>query len=167
MVAPNGNNSVVSGAIDPETIFRFQIIVDDIYVAAFTEFQMPDLSVETMDVTEGGQNTFVHKLPVRLNVGPAVMKHGITADLSLLEWYMQVVNGNIATAKRQVSVVMYNARGSGLLAFSFRDAYPVKWVGPSLNTEQSTVGIEELHFVHHGFTIENRQQSYSTSSSSG
>lgn len=167
MAFPNPIQSILSSFFDPESVFRFQVIVDGIYLAAFTEFQMPDLTVETLPVTEGGQNTFVHKLPVRLDVGPAVMKQGITADLSLLEWYMQVVNGNITGAMRQVSVIMFSPLSIPILTFSFRDAYPIKWVGPSLNTEQNSVALEELHFVHHGFTIENLMQSYSTSSSSG
>jgi phage tail-like protein len=167
MSFPNPIRSILSSLFDAESVFRFQVLVDDIYLAAFTEFQMPDLSVEMLDVTEGGQNTFVHKLPVRLNVGPATLKQGITSDLSLLKWYMQVVNGNVTAARRQVSVIMFSPLGIPVLVFSFRDAYPIKWVAPNLNTEQNSVAIEELHFVHHGFTIENLQQSFSTSSSSG
>ncbi len=62
-----------------------------------------------------------------------------TSDLSLLEWYMQVVNGNVVSSKRQVAVLMFSALGMPMMTFSFRDAYPIKWVGPSLNTEQNSV----------------------------
>jgi len=158
-------STIIAGFFDPETVYRFQVIIDGIYLAAFTEFQMPDLTVETLDVKEGGQNTYTHKLPVGLDVGPAVLKQGLTIDLSLLEWYMQVVNGDIANAKREVAVLMFNAFGIPGLVFSFRDAYPIKWVGPSLNTQESSIGVEELHFVHHGFTIANMAQSYTTVSS--
>jgi len=158
--------SVIAGTLDPEAVFRFTISIDGVYIAAFTEFQMPDLNVETLDVTEGGQNTYVHKLPVRLNVGTAVMKQGVTPNLALLEWYMLVVNGNIADAMREVSVKMYSPKGQQTLAFNFRRAYPIKWVAPTLNTEQNSIALEELHIVHHGFTIEDEYGVMETSSTS-
>jgi phage tail-like protein len=74
--------------------------------------------------------------------------------MSLIQWYMQVVNGDIAGARRQVNVVMYNIRGIPTMIWSFLDAYPVKWVGPTFTAGDSSVAFEELHFVHHGFTIE-------------
>jgi phage tail-like protein len=140
--------------LDPEQVYRFQVIVEDMYFATFTEFKIPDLEVQTMDVIEGGQNAYVHKLPVRVNTGPVVLKRGVTADMSLIDWYMQVAEGKVKDARRQVSVVTYSAMGIPMMMWSFLDAYPVKWVGPSFNAGDSSVALEELHFVHHGFTVE-------------
>lgn len=138
----------------PEQVYRFQVIVDDMFFATFTEFKIPDLEVQTMDVIEGGQNAYVHKLPVRVSTGPVVLKRGVTADMSLIDWYMQVADGNVSDARRQVSVIMFTEMGIPIIIWSFLDAYPIKWVGPAFNSADSSVALEELHFVHHGFTIE-------------
>lgn len=133
--------------------FRFTVAIDNINFAAFNEFRLPNLQVETMDIKEGGQNQYIHKLPVRVNVGTASLKQGVTRDFALLNWYMQVMKGDMAGAARQVTVVMFDVKRLPLIVWNFRDAYPVKWTGPSLKSDVSAVAIEELEFVHHGFEI--------------
>ncbi len=145
---------------DPGTVFRFSVSIDGVHVAAFSEFRMPSLDVETMDITEGGQNAFVHKLPVRVKMGSATLKHGVTETLDLLKWYIQVVQGDIENAKREVSVVLYGADHQPLITWSFRNAYPIKWSGPSLNSQESSVAFEELEFVHHGFDVQAEDWNY-------
>lgn len=142
------------GMFEFHSSFRFKVTVEGINFAAFTEFTLPSLQVETMDIKEGGQNTFVHKLPVRVTVGTATLRHGITGNLDLLKWYMQVLNGDLENAKRQVSVVMYDVHRMPLVTWNFRDAYPIKWSGPSLKSDTNTAAIEEIEFVHHGFEVE-------------
>src|SRR5262245_21278286 len=98
-----------------QSSFRFAVAVDDINYAAFIEFTLPSLIVETQYIKEGGQNTFAHKLPVRVTVGTATLKHGISTDFTLLNWYMDVLKGDIAAATRQTTVVMYNERSIPLM----------------------------------------------------
>lgn len=133
--------------------FRFAVVVSGITAAAFTEFTLPSLQVETMDIKEGGQNTYVHKLPVRVSVGTATLRHGVTRDASLLQWYLQVLQGDIKNAMRQVTVVMYTVAGAPLITWDFRKAYPIKWTGPTLKSDNNAVAIEAVEFVHHGFEI--------------
>jgi phage tail-like protein len=133
--------------------FRFTVAIDKVNHAVFSEFRLPSLQVETMDIKEGGQNQYVHKLPVRVNVGTAALKQGITRDFTLLNWYLQVLKGDLAGAMRQVTVTMYDVKRDGMIVWSFRNAYPVKWSGPTLKSDTSAVAIEELEFVHHGFDI--------------
>lgn len=134
--------------------FRFTVAVDGINFAAFTEFTLPSLQVETQDLKEGGQNTYVHKLPVRVTTGSATLRHGVANDFSLLNWYMDILKGDIKAATRQVTVTMYDVARAPLMTWTFREAYPIKWSGPSLKTDGSNVGIEELEFVHHGFDLD-------------
>lgn len=133
--------------------FCFTVAIDGVNMAAFTEFRLPSLQVETIDVKEGGQNTYVHKLPVRVTVGTATLRHGISRDLTLLNWYLQVLRGDLENAVRQVTVVLYDVSRQPLATWNFRNAYPVKWSGPSLKTDSNGVAIEEIEFVHHGFEV--------------
>jgi phage tail-like protein len=133
--------------------FRFSVAVDGINYAAFTEFTLPSLTVETQDIKEGGQNTFAHKLPIRVTAGSATLKHGISTDFELLKWNLDVLKGDMTSATRQITVVMYNETGLPLMTWTFRNAYPVKWSGPQFKTDNNTVAIEEIEFVHHGFDV--------------
>lgn len=139
--------------VEVHTGFRFMVTIDDVYAAVFTECTLPNLQVETMDVKEGGQNGFTHKLPVRVNVGTVKLKHGITHDIKLLNWYMLVLQGNIKDATRKVSVVLQDSVGEPISTWHFLNAYPIKWVGPQLKAGDNSVAIEEIELAHHGFEV--------------
>ena len=144
---------MVTNMYETYDTFRFSVMIDNVHYATFEEFAMPSFQVETMEIKEGGQNSYAHKLPVRVTVGSATLKHGIATDFTLLNWYMDMLKGDIASATRQVRVTMFDTSHLAVMTWTFRQAYPIKWSGPSLKTDNSAVGIEEIEFVHHGFDI--------------
>jgi phage tail-like protein len=139
--------------VEIHAAFRFTVTVDGISQAAFTECNLPSLQVETQSLNEGGQNTYVHTLPVRVKAGNVTLKHGITKNRSLLEWYLQVLRGDIKKAMRTVTIVTYDVRRKPVATWTFHNAYPVKWGGPQLRTGDQALAIEELEFAHHGFEV--------------
>jgi len=134
--------------------FRFRVAVEGINHAVFTEFKLPSLQVETLDVKEGGQNTYIHRLPVRVNAGKATLKYGITQSLDLLGWYLEVLTGDLDKAKRSVDITMFNVKREPLLTWSLREAYPTKWDGPTLKSDSSTVAIDSIELIHHGIIVQ-------------
>lgn len=134
--------------------FRFMVKIGEKFSAYFTECTLPNLQVETMDVKEGGQNEFIHKLPVRVNVGTVKLRHGITKDVQLLNWYMMVLEGKIKDATMSVTVTMSDSMGKPIAIWNFVDAYPIKWTGPTLKAGDNAVAIEEIELVHHGFSVQ-------------
>lgn len=133
--------------------FLFVVAVDNVKYGAFSEIVLPSLTVKTEDVREGGQNTFLHKLPVNVDVGTFTLKRGITRDLYFLRWYMQIMRGDIRNATRIVTVVTHDALNVPIATYTFADAYPIKWRGPSLKASESAIAVEEIEFVHHGFEV--------------
>jgi phage tail-like protein len=131
--------------------FRFNVIVDDIYLFTFTEFALPSLSVEIDTWKEGGQNTYSHKLAKRVELGTIRLKHAVTTEMALLSWYMDVMNGKVA--KRQVDVELIAPMGYAAIVWNFRDAYPIKWTGPLLKSDATGITIDEIEMVYHGFDI--------------
>jgi phage tail-like protein len=148
--------SLASSLFDFNTTFRFLVFVDEVESGAFTEFQLPTLTIETQEIKEGGQNEFVHKLPVRMTPGTVTLKHGILYGSELFKWYMQVMKGDMKNATRQVVVAMFDiaAEPEPIMLWGFFNAYPIKWSGPTLKADDRAVAIETLEFVHHGFIVE-------------
>jgi phage tail-like protein len=135
--------------------FRFVVQVDNINAAAFTECTLPRLQVETEDVKEGGLNSYIHRLPVRVNAGTVTLKHGITKSDELLNWYLEVLQGKLKNAMRAVTVIIFDStRKTQIAKWSFAKAYPIRWGGPTLRSSDSAVAIEELELAHHGFTVD-------------
>jgi phage tail-like protein len=134
--------------------FRFVVKVDNVNTAAFTECVLPRLQVETEDIKEGGLNEYIHRLPVRVNAGTVTLKHGVTKSDELLNWYMDVLKGQIKNATRDVMVVIFDStRKIRIATWTFSKAYPIRWGGPTLRSSDSAVAIEEIELAHQGFTV--------------
>ncbi len=144
---------MVANQVEVQAGFRFVVTVDDIHLATFTEFVMPNLQVETLSIKEGGQNSYAHTLPVRVTTGNATLRRGFASDMRLLGWYLDVLKGDIAKATRQVTVTMLNTKREPIFTWNFRDAYPIKWTGPALKADQSAVAVEAIEFVYHEFVV--------------
>jgi phage tail-like protein len=136
------------------TSFQFAVAIDGVNMGIFTQFTLPDIEVETIPIKEGGLNEYTHQLPVRVKVGTARLERGISRDMSLLAWYQDVLLGNADKMMRQVTVTLHDTQFKPMLIWSFLNAYPTKWSGPKLESGSSSIAIEALEFVHHGFRIE-------------
>ena len=54
------------------------------YFASVTGFSS---QADVLEYPEGGQNTFVHRLPTRVKQGNITLKRGVVPDSALLDWY--------------------------------------------------------------------------------
>jgi len=133
--------------------FRFNVVIDGINYFTFTEFQLPTLTVELDSWQEGGQNTYTHKLPKRVALGTVRLKHGLTSEMALLEWYFDVLTGDMESAKRQMNVELLAPMGYAAMIWSFYNAFPVKWSGPLLKSDAQGIAIDEIEVAYHGFEL--------------
>ena len=137
---------------DPYQSFRFFVEVDGLESAAFTECSGLEVTTDVKEYEEGGENTFVHKLPGRTKYTNITLKWGTTESLDLWKWYQAVTLGFVE--RKMASIVQYNWKGDPVRRWNLFWAYPVKWVGPSFRTDSSEVGIETLELAHNGFIVE-------------
>ena len=106
--------------------FHFVVKVDNVNTAAFTECTLPKLQVETLDIKEGGQNEYIHRLPVRVNAGTVTLKHGVTKGDELFKWYLDVQSGNIKNGTRNVTITVYDStRKISVATWTFNKAFPI------------------------------------------
>lgn len=136
---------------EPHATARFEVWIEGIFLAVFTECTLPPLTVNTEDFYEGGQNTYQHKLPKTINAGTLKLKSGMSRSGELLRWYMLVQAGEVHLATRQVLVVVYDVASTPLALWYFQDAYPIRWSGPQLNATTSALAVEEIELAHRGF----------------
>jgi phage tail-like protein len=131
------------------TTCHFQVLVDGIPMAAFTECTLPSLEVETgEEIKEGGLYNYTHKLPLRIKNGTVTLKHGLIRGNVLMTWYLAMLKGDFKNAKREVAVVVLEQNLIPVMILAFRDAMPTKWSGPKLNSGENAVAVEELTFVY-------------------
>lgn len=148
----NNNSFEGKGVYGATFIFE----VDGVEIGRFMEVSGLEVSIETEQIQEGGQNGFVHHLPGRMSWPNIRLKRGITQNDSLLAWLNKssgeqfAANGNTLTRSTAAITLMGPGR-TRLRAWNFDGAFPVKWTGPQFATSSTEMATEELEIAHHGF----------------
>jgi len=140
------------------TSATFLFEVDGVEIGRFMEISGLEVSIETEDVQEGGQNSFVHKLPGRMSWPNLRLKRGITQNDTLFQW-MNKSSGEQFTAggnklkRNSAAITLMSPGGDRIRAWEIDGAFPVKWTGPSFSVSSTDMAVEELEITHHGFRV--------------
>lgn len=108
-------------------------------------------SLETEDVADGGENTFVHQLPVRAKPGRLVLKRGlIDRGSALMSWCAGVLQGGLdqRIQPANVKVQLFDENGQPLMAWTCNGAYPVRWALDSFESTKNEAAIEEIELAY-------------------
>jgi phage tail-like protein len=127
--------------------FRFVVRVDDLVLGGFSECGGLQLETEVQDYPEGGQNSYLHKLPGRVKQTNIRLKRGL-AQRALWDWYARNIDGELV--RRNGSVQLTDGAGEVAAEWQFSRAYPVKWQGPDLNATQNQVAAEQIELAYEG-----------------
>ena len=105
-----------------------------------------------LEYPEGGQNTFVHRLPTRDQAGEyhaQARRHHQRRRCS--------TGSRRRSCKVQPADLLDHAAGrrraSRCRSWNFRNAYPVKWTGVDLNAGGTEIMTESLEIAHSGMTV--------------
>lgn len=137
---------------DPAPGFKFLIEESDAIEAWVTECSGLTMEREVLTYAEGGRNDYEIKLPGRTKYQNIVLKRGVTRSDKLWKWYQKGLY-NIQVETKNLSIILKNTRGDIVKRWNIRNAYPVKWVGPDLNTGNSQIAFETIELAHHGIEL--------------
>jgi phage tail-like protein len=135
---------------DPLLGFNFGIDVGGAVKGYFTEvggLGSENEIVEQKVINEKGVEV-VLKIPGRLKWGDVTLKRGITSNMDLWEWRKQVEDGQVAGARKNGSIIMYDRELKEAARWNFVNAWPSKISGPTPKADSNEIGIEELTIVH-------------------
>lgn len=123
--------------------------------AAFQEVAGLSVERETETIGEGGQNAFKYAVPTVAKYANLVLKRGLlTEDADLVTW-VQNTRGSALSAPivpKRVFLQLLSDQGQPLAAWTFQNAWPVKWRLSDFNAQDGTVAIETLELAYAGFT---------------
>lgn len=125
--------------------------VDEI-AAGFQEVSGLESSIEIFDYKEGGRNDTTRKFATRTNFGNITFKRGVATTPDLWDWYDRVRRGSFGL-RRTILIAQLDYAGDAALVWYVNRALPSKYVGPSWNSEQSSVAIESLEIAHEGLDL--------------
>lgn len=137
--------------IDTTTQFTTALGATALVLGGFTECSGLDAALQVEDYMEGGENTFVHKLPGRITWANITLKRGITLDEGLWNWHLSFVEGK--GKRRDGLIVLQNELLMPIKTWIFKRGLPLKWTGPAFNAGQSAVAVESIEIAHEGVEL--------------
>jgi len=138
----------------PPSAFYFKVVFASTLGQLDASFQ--DVSgiatkMETEDVTEGGENRFVHTLPKGISHSNLVLKRGVDRITSpLVIWCKSVFELDFAAPilTQPICVYLMNEYKVPIRAWSFFNAYPVSWEVEDFGSTKNEVAIEKIELSY-------------------
>lgn len=135
---------------------RFLFELDGVELGVFKEVSGLNVTVQTEEVREGGQNGYVHQVPGRMTWPHLVFRRGVTDSNALFDWFAKTSGEGFAANQSKLTkstgaVTVIDATGNRLRSWEFIDVFPVRWQGPDFSVESRDPLEEELEVAHHGF----------------
>lgn len=126
------------------TAFRFVVSVNGVPQAAFTECTLPSIDLDVEEVKEGGLNSYTHQLPGRCKPTKVVLKNGVGKS-PIVAWYIESLVHPVA--RRNITIALLGSLMNPIIVWNIQDAYPVKWDGPSLQSDGNVIAVQTLELV--------------------
>lgn len=141
----------------PPVAFHFSVtflgLMPPVPDMAFQEVSGLETELEVKALEEGGENTFVHQLPVKVKQPNLVLKRGLTTQASgLLQWCKSTLEGGFAEpiTPKDLTVSLLNEMGLPVAVWSVGNAYPVKWAVGGFDAMKNELAIETIEFAVNG-----------------
>ncbi len=120
-------------------------------VGSFSECTGLSVKVDAFTLREGGENGFEHQLPDKVSHPPLVLKRGVTRNGDLFDW-VRTFGEQSKVELKDVQIDLKLPDGTSAVRWTAKNAYPMKWDGPSLNAVRGEVAIESIELAHQGLT---------------
>lgn len=126
---------------------------EDLCEGAFSEVTGLEASMEVKAIKEGGANYGAHQRSGPVTFSTVVLKRGVTSARDLWNWW-QVFSSGALAHRLTVRITLGDVAGAPVMTWKLERAMPVKFKAADCNAKATEVGIEELHFVHEGLTLD-------------
>ncbi|MCA9903683.1 MAG: phage tail protein [Anaerolineae bacterium] len=130
---------------DPFAAFNFQVVIDGVTVAGFSEVSGLTTETDPIEYRTGAEINHVRKLPGLAKYSNITLKRGYTTSPELWSWRQKVIQGK--TERQSGSIVLLNEAREPALKWKFTEGWPRKWEGPSFNAKNNEIAIETLEIV--------------------
>ncbi|MCB0563226.1 MAG: phage tail protein [Phaeodactylibacter sp.] len=118
----------------------------------FQEVSGLNVSVEMESYAEGGENRFVHKLPVRTTYSDLTLKRGLLLESGVTKWVKNAID-KFEFVRANLIVTLLNEKHQPLMVWDISQALPIAWEIDALNAQESKVLVESLKLSYQYFRV--------------
>jgi len=139
--------STSQGATAPDdalTAARFELTIDGHTLALFSELELVSgFDRDELEIVSREGETEL-ALPGKRKPPTVTLKRGMTRNIEMAAWHELVILGDVAAARRDVSLTMYNTKGDPVARYHLTDAWPSKIEVGALKAGESSVLLETV-----------------------
>ena len=112
---------------DPSAAVRFELSIDGHSIGMFSELEgiVSGYDRSELGIRRRGRNQEL-RIPASRMPQTVTLKRGLTRNMELAAWHEVVILGDIAAARKSVSLTMYNATGDPVARYHLTNAWPSK-----------------------------------------
>ncbi len=149
-----GGKAAPEDAFHPPVAFHFSVRLlncNHHLDSAFQEVSGIGAQMETITLTEGGENRFVHQLPKGMKAQRAVLKRGVApADSALVRWCRQVLQGGLGKRIETTTVLVHlqDEKHNPLRSWALVDAWPAQWDVEAFSANRNEVALEKIELCY-------------------
>lgn len=137
--------------VDWALTISYQVSMDNAELGEFATCEGLGIEVVMEVREEGGNNDFAWSLPTRLKYPNVKLTRPLSTDAAkVVRWISGIVE---SSERSNGKIVARTSAGKPVLTWALSDVVPVRWTGPSFNSESSKVAVETLELAHHGFRV--------------
>lgn len=131
----------------PPSGFHFAVIFE-LFPQAPSDFRFQEVSglnitVETEEFKEGGENRFSHKLPKRTSFSPLELKRGLFTGSRITAWCKDAIE-NFNFEPVNITIMLLNDLHIPVAGWYVVHAYPIEWSTSGFNSQSSDLVVESL-----------------------
>lgn len=127
---------------------RFYVNLGLTMQAVFTEIKGLGFSIEPLSKNFGGDTARQLKFPGKSTMDKVTFKRGLSSTSELYLWCVMTASGIVL--RRPVSIMLYAPDGSLHASWHLLNAFPIRWSGPDLQADSTSIAFETLELAHDG-----------------
>ena len=136
---------------DPYTTFNFRLEIDGLTLGSFTEVTGLMVEGNAIEYREGNEQNWTRQLVGLRTQSTITLKRGMTQNRELWDWSVNIGRGELD--RRDGVIVLMNEAREDVLRWAFRQGWPNKIDGPSLNATSNEVAMESVELKHEGLEL--------------
>jgi phage tail-like protein len=133
----------------------FGIEIDGVQIAQFRDVAGIQNSINAIEYRENTPDGIqvLKKLPGNQSSTDITLRRGKSADRALWEWFKQVRDGDIAGARRNGSIILYDYEQGEVARYNFVNGWPSRLSITNLTAPGNDVVVEECVITHEGVEL--------------
>ena len=143
---------------DPYRNFKFQIKIDNVYVAGLSKCSALKKTTEKVEWREGGDPSSPHQLPGKTKYDPVTLTGGVTHDTTFEDWANKVNNFkgdasmSLKSFRKDITIDVFNEAGQKVLSYNLFNCWVSEYQAlPELDANANAVMIQTIKLENEGW----------------